>query len=287
MSPARSLLFASLSASCCALLASHARADGPTPAALVDEALPAPSDAPTSAPSDAPIDAPSDASPTLANIVTPDPYARFSDGPRNVPRPRGAAMARARQLGLGTREAATKLLTRTPEPRWVAEVHGRRARTLLWPVSGARFGRGFGFTRRERRELRHEGIDVAGATGDEVHAVADGIVAYADNGLRGYGNCVLLVHANGTVSLYAHLSRITVQPGWRAVRGERIGLVGSTGIARGPHLHFELRANGRTFDPEPLFAEIPGRSHGRVALTSRAGGRHPARTTCPRAGSCG
>jgi murein DD-endopeptidase MepM/ murein hydrolase activator NlpD len=198
-------------------------------------------------------------------------------------------MARAQQLGLGTREAATKLLTHTPEARWVAAVHGRRARTLLWPVSGARFGRGFGFTRRERRDLRHEGIDVAGATGDEVHAVADGIVGYADNGLRGYGNCVLLVHADGTVSLYAHLSRVTVQPGWRAVRGERIGLVGSTGIARGPHLHFELRSNGRTFDPEPLFAEIPGRSHGRAirARVAAAALRHsPTRPACSSTTAC-
>lgn len=212
--------------------------------------------------------------PAAARAVAANPYARYSDGPRNVPRPRGAALARAQQLGLGTREAATLLLTHAPDPRWVAAVRGARRSTLLWPIDGARFGRGFGFTRRERRELRHEGIDVAGASGAEVHAVADGIVAYADNGVRGFGNCVMIVHANGWVSLYAHLSRVTVQPGWRAVRGERIGLVGSTGIARGPHLHFELRNAGRTVDPEPLFAAIPGRAS-RLAASSGGG---PART---------
>jgi murein DD-endopeptidase MepM/ murein hydrolase activator NlpD len=186
--------------------------------------------------------------------------ARFSDGPRHVPRPRGAALARAQALGLGTRAAATRLLTAPPEARWTAAVHGRRARTLLWPVEGARLGRGFGFTRRERTELRHEGLDVAGEAGAVVRAVADGLVAYADNGVRGFGNCVMIVHADGAVSLYAHLSRITVQPGWRATRGERIGLVGATGIARGPHLHFEWRVGGRTRDPEGLFAAIPGRA---------------------------
>jgi murein DD-endopeptidase MepM/ murein hydrolase activator NlpD len=191
-------------------------------------------------------------------------YARFSDGPRNVPRPRGAALARAQALGLGTRAAATRLLTAAPEARWTTAVRGRRARTLLWPVEGARLGRGFGFTRRERVELRHEGLDIAGESGAVVRAVADGLVAYADNGVRGFGNCVMIVHADGAVSLYAHLSRITVQPGWRATRGERIGLVGATGIARGPHLHFEWRISGGTRDPEPRFAAIPGRARAAV-----------------------
>jgi len=197
-------------------------------------------------------------------------YAHFSDGPRNVPRPRGAALARAQALGLGTRAAATRLLTAPPESRWTAAVRGRRARTLLWPVEGARLGRGFGFTRRERTELRHEGLDVAGESGAVVRAVADGLVAYADNGVRGFGNCVMIVHADGAVSLYAHLSRITVQPGWRATRGERIGLVGATGIARGAHLHFEYREAGRTRDPAPLFAAIPGRARSAGTTPPRA-----------------
>jgi murein DD-endopeptidase MepM/ murein hydrolase activator NlpD len=206
-------------------------------------------------------------------------YGRFSEGPRHVPRPRGAALARARSLGLGTRAAATRLLTAPPEARWTGAVRGRRARTLLWPVEGARLGRGFGFTRRERTELRHEGLDVAGETGAVVRAVADGLVAYADNGVRGFGNCVMIVHADGAVSLYAHLSRITVQPGWRATRGERIGLVGATGIARGPHLHFEYREAGRTRDPAPLFAAIPGRA--RAASARRSARVHDvARARC-------
>jgi murein DD-endopeptidase MepM/ murein hydrolase activator NlpD len=184
---------------------------------------------------------------------------RWSDGPRNVPRPRGAAAERARSLGLGTREAATHLLSHAPEARWVAAARGRKTRSLRWPVDGARLGRGFGFVRRERTELPHRGLDVAGAPGQPVRAVADGIVAYSDNGIRGYGNCVILVHPDGLVSLYAHLERATVQAGWRVTRGERIGFVGATGIARGPHLHFELREQGRPIDPESRFAAIPGR----------------------------
>jgi murein DD-endopeptidase MepM/ murein hydrolase activator NlpD len=205
------------------------------------------------------------------------PALRWSDGPRDVPRPRGASAERARALGLGTRETATHLLTRPPEARWVAAARGRKGRPLLWPVDGARFGRGFGFVRRERTDLPHRGIDVAGAPGAPVRAVGDGIVAYSDNGVRGFGNCVMIVHPDGLVSLYAHLARATVQAGWRVTRGERIGLVGATGIARGPHLHFELREQGRVVDPEPRFAAIPGRP-------PRGPGRVPAaRPTAPAA----
>ncbi|MCS6798314.1 MAG: M23 family metallopeptidase [Myxococcota bacterium] len=193
-------------------------------------------------------------------IVLPDGRRfRWSDGPRAVPTPRGASLERARALGLGTREAAVTLLTGPPEPRWVNAARGRVERALAWPVPEGRFGRGFGYVRHERPELPHLGIDIGAPAGSEVRAVADGIVAYSDNGLRGYGNCVIVVHPAGRVSLYAHLQRATVQAGWRVRRGERIGFVGSTGISRGPHLHFELRDRGRPVDPEPLFEAIAGR----------------------------
>jgi murein DD-endopeptidase MepM/ murein hydrolase activator NlpD len=185
-------------------------------------------------------------------------YSRFSDGPRAVPTPRGASLRRMEALGLGTREVASRLLTGAPDVRWTRAVRAR-AGGLEFPVPGARIGRGFGFTRRERRDLRHNGLDIGSPTGTEIYAVADGLVAYSDNGIRGYGNCVLIVHGSGAVSLYAHLSRATVPPGYRVARGERIGFVGQTGIARGPHLHFELRVDGRPVDPAPLF-EGMGRS---------------------------
>lgn len=181
-------------------------------------------------------------------------YSRFSDGPRRVPKPRGAAYERAKALGLGTLEAAQHLLSRGPKPEWVRAARGKNPTTLLWPVEGGRFGRGYGFVREERRDLRHDGIDVTAEEGAVVRAVADGIVAYSDNGIRGFGNCVLIVHPNGWVSVYAHNQRTTVQAGWRVQRGERIAFVGSTGIARGPHLHFELRAAGRPLDPAKLFS---------------------------------
>lgn len=195
--------------------------------------------------------------PARGSVTPPSPwdYSRFSDGPRRVPKPRGASMERARSLGLGTLETAQHLLSRAPKPEWIRAARGKATPSLLWPVENGRFGRGFGFVREERRNLRHNGIDVAAEEGAVVRAVADGIVAYSDNGIRGFGNCVLIVHPNGWVSVYAHNQRTTVQPGWRVQRGERIAFVGHTGIARGPHLHFELRVNGRPTDPRSLFSK--------------------------------
>ncbi len=180
-------------------------------------------------------------------------YSRFSNGPRRVPRARGASLARAEALGIGGLKATKKLL-RAPAPRALLEaVPGERPRTLLWPVVGGRWGRGFGFVRRVRTDLRHNGIDVAAPAGAVVRAAADGLVVYSDNTLRGLGNAVVILHPGGWTTLYAHNARNTVQPGWRVKRGERIGLVGATGIARGPHLHFEWRDNGRLGDPKRLF----------------------------------
>lgn len=186
-------------------------------------------------------------------------YSRFSDGPRRVPTPRGPSLARARELGLGTWKAAKHLLHAPPKPEWVRAARGRVPTTLFWPVIGGRFGRGFGYVRELRPDLPHDGIDIEAPEKTEVHAVADGIVAYSDNGIRGFGNCVIIIHPNGWVSVYAHMYRTTVPAGWRVQRGERIGFLGQTGIARGPHLHFELRVDGRPVDPAPLFKDIPNK----------------------------
>jgi murein DD-endopeptidase MepM/ murein hydrolase activator NlpD len=180
-------------------------------------------------------------------------YSRFSNGPRWVPRPRGASLARANSLGLGTYKAAKRLLRSPPDKAVLDACKGEKPKRLLWPVVGGKWGRGFGYTRKHRRELRHNGVDIGAPKGATVRAAADGIVAYSDNGLRGFGNVVLIVHKNGWSTLYAHNLRTTVQPGWLVNRGERIALVGSTGISRGPHLHFEFRKNGRLADPARLF----------------------------------
>ena len=95
----------------------------------------------------------------------------------------------------------------------------------------------------------HHGVDIGLHTGDPVMAAFSGTVRVAGR-MGGYGNCVLVRHANGLETLYGHLSKINVKPKQVVTAGEVIGLGGSTGNSTGPHLHFECRFMYQTFDPE-------------------------------------
>ena len=94
----------------------------------------------------------------------------------------------------------------------------------------------------------HTGVDLRAAEGVPIRAAAPGIVREA--GPRGgYGNAVEIDHGDGTSTLYAHASALVVKPGQHVQGGETLGLVGHTGQATGPHLHFELRHHGHPVDP--------------------------------------
>jgi murein DD-endopeptidase MepM/ murein hydrolase activator NlpD len=99
----------------------------------------------------------------------------------------------------------------------------------------------------------HTGIDYPAPAGASVLAVRDGVVEAAGR-LAGYGQVVVLGHEEGVTTLYAHLSRILVDPGRSVARGTVVGLVGQTGNASGPHLHFEVRVRGAAVDPGPALA---------------------------------
>ncbi|QWS32650.1 M23 family metallopeptidase [Curtobacterium aetherium] len=96
----------------------------------------------------------------------------------------------------------------------------------------------------------HQGTDFAAASGTPVFAVMSGTVESAGV-LGGYGNQVLLRHADGTETRYGHLSVVGVRAGQVVTVGQQIGAVGSTGVSTGPHLHFEVITGGRAVDPEP------------------------------------
>ena len=95
----------------------------------------------------------------------------------------------------------------------------------------------------------HHGVDIGLKTGEPVHAAFGGTVRVARR-MGGYGNCVVIRHANGLETLYGHLSKINVEPMQEVAAGHIIGLGGSTGNSTGPHLHFECRFLYQTFDPE-------------------------------------
>ena len=94
----------------------------------------------------------------------------------------------------------------------------------------------------------HTGVDIGAAAGSGVYAASDGEV-FSASWRGGYGQCIILLHGGGMSTLYGHLSRILVSPGQRVRRGQLIGAVGSTGLATGPHLHFEVRRNGVPVNP--------------------------------------
>ena len=99
-----------------------------------------------------------------------------------------------------------------------------------------------------RHGRRHQGIDLPYPTGTPVYAAFDGKVRVSDY-VGGYGNLVIIRHANGLETFYGHMSRRDVQSGDWVNAGDVIGLGGSTGRSTGPHLHFETRYRGAAFDP--------------------------------------
>jgi murein DD-endopeptidase MepM/ murein hydrolase activator NlpD len=101
-----------------------------------------------------------------------------------------------------------------------------------------------------RRVLPHTGVDLAAGLGTPVHATADGVISYAAP-RGGYGNLVEVQHPNGLTTRYAHLSSVAggVLPGRGVRQGEVVGYVGATGLATGPHLHYEVRQRGQPVDP--------------------------------------
>lgn len=99
----------------------------------------------------------------------------------------------------------------------------------------------------------HHGVDLPLKTGDPVYATFDGKVRYSAFSSSGYGNLIIIRHTNGLETYYAHLSERNVESGDWVIAGQQIGKGGSTGRSSGPHLHFETRYKGLSFDPERIF----------------------------------
>ncbi|MDU2065288.1 MAG: M23 family metallopeptidase [Sporomusaceae bacterium] len=132
----------------------------------------------------------------------------------------------------------------------IADKNAKLAKTpSIWPAEGdvtsrfgyrsSPFGGGADF---------HPGIDIANNYGTPVHAVADGVVIYAD-WYSGYGKLVQIDHGNGIVSFYGHNQALLVKVGQTIKKGDVISEMGSTGLSTGPHVHYEIRVNGTAVDP--------------------------------------
>jgi murein DD-endopeptidase MepM/ murein hydrolase activator NlpD len=128
---------------------------------------------------------------------------------------------------------------------------GRYAGSMAWPCPGhTRVSSQFGMRYHPilHYNRMHTGVDISAPSGANLVAVGAGVVVSAGVS-GGYGNCVMIDHGDGLVSVYAHMSRISVKKGQRLGTGQSIGAVGSTGLSTGPHLHFEIRVNGNPVNP--------------------------------------
>ena len=129
---------------------------------------------------------------------------------------------------------------------------------LQWPVPSctlitSRFG--YRVAPTTGASTYHGGLDIGAGMGASIVAAGAGDVIYA-GAKGGYGNCVMIDHGNGVVTVYAHMSSIGVSYGQYVTAGQYVGAVGSTGVSTGPHCHFEIRINGAQTDPAAYFSGL-------------------------------
>ncbi|MFI8962122.1 peptidoglycan DD-metalloendopeptidase family protein [Streptomyces sp. NPDC053493] len=163
-----------------------------------------------------------------------DAAARAS---RGAERPSAPAASTSSEASASSSSSSSSAAT-TSSSGWVAPVSG--GISTPYRASGSMWSSGY-----------HTGVDFIASTGTTVHAVGPGTVYSAGDG-GAYGNQVVIQHADGTFSQYAHLSSISVSAGQTVTGGQQIGLSGATGNVTGPHLHFEMRTGpeyGSDIDP--------------------------------------
>jgi murein DD-endopeptidase MepM/ murein hydrolase activator NlpD len=210
------------------------------PAPIAVAAVPPPAAAGHPPPDIIPLDGPPPAKPAAAPPAGSSPAPAIAV-PRKPPEPSAAEEARAEDAA--------------HEPRKAAPPRGGH---LSWPVQGrvlAGYGVGSG-------GAHNDGINIAAPRGAPVRAVEGGVVAYAGNELRGYGNLVLVKHPDGFITAYAHCEELLVKRGEKVSRGQVIAKVGATGGVGEPQLHFELRRGKKAVDPREILGPAPSAASG-------------------------
>jgi murein DD-endopeptidase MepM/ murein hydrolase activator NlpD len=135
-----------------------------------------------------------------------------------------------------------------PPPAPAAEPEPSIPFTAVWPVQGPLLS-GFG---PKAGGLNNDGVNIGAPKGSPVLAAASGIVVYAGNEMKGFGNLILIRHQGGWVTAYAHLDRVLVNKDAVVAQGDMIGTVGKTGNVPTPQLHFETRYEGKPVDPKSV-----------------------------------
>jgi len=216
----------------------------PAPTVAAKPAPKAPASIPVS--SQETITAAPSSQPVLAAPVQPAAQAEAE------PEPQVAAAPHVTSPSIPQTPMAVPMPAATPvaPPRAAAgqatdEPPPRSGRTFAWPVRG-RILSTFG---PKPDGLHNDGINIAARAGAPVIAAENGVVVYSGNEMRGFGNLLLVRHADGWMTAYAHLDRVLVQKGQKVTRGQAIATVGNSGGADQPQLHFEIRKGTQAVDP--------------------------------------
>ncbi|MCW0236431.1 MAG: LysM peptidoglycan-binding domain-containing M23 family metallopeptidase [Ferrovibrio sp.] len=224
----------------------------PSPTGYAVASAPAP-DSPSAPQEPAPRGYQADTLPVSPGVQPPQAEDTNSAGLPPVPQaplPESDVPAR----GTATPQAETEAVaTASPppssapvaDPKQDTVLPPRSGRTFSWPVRG-RVLAGFGPT---PDGLHNDGINIAARAGAPVIAAENGVVVYAGSELKGFGNLLLVRHADGWMTAYAHLDKALVKKGQKVTRGQAIGTVGSTGGVGQPQLHFEIRRGTQAVDP--------------------------------------
>lgn len=173
---------------------------------------------------------------------TTRPAERVSSTRRSGPAPRATKQPASRAVLPSERVVVKRAPRTSPAIRPPPPSRGG----FIWPVSGRVLSK-FGTM---GKGLQNDGINILARRGTPVRAIQNGVVAYSGNELRGFGNLLLIKHAGGWISAYAHNDRLLVKTGQKVRRGQVVSRVGSTGSVDKPQLHFELRRKNRAVDPE-------------------------------------
>jgi len=182
------------------------------------------------------------------------PPSRTNASPREVPAAgtKTASLQKPQVASAGPDQTASVVSPAVEKsaPTAAAKPAAEVIPSFRWPVK-ARIITGFG---PKTNGQQNDGINLAVPEGTPIKAAEDGVVAYAGNELKGYGNLVLLRHPNGYVTAYAHAKELMVKRGDEVKRGQMIAKSGQTGNVDAPQLHFEVRKGPAPIDPVPLLS---------------------------------
>jgi murein DD-endopeptidase MepM/ murein hydrolase activator NlpD len=186
--------------------------------------------------------------------VTPAPVVPAPSSPSiKPPAPKAAAAPPPKSIPTPAKDKPASPSKTTPAPKPATEAPAS-PRDFIWPVSGELL-KDYGVG---EDGLRNDGVNIGVPKGTKVKAAADGEVVYAGSELVGFGNLILIRHAGGWVSAYAHAETVLVKEGEMVRQGEAIAEAGATGNASVPQVHFELRKGREPVDPNEHLPPLRG-----------------------------